>query len=87
MFDPVHVYKTKYVRYVANGSNMSLWNGVKEIRFKEGEDKLPWEMTDEYVKVIRAKAMMVRLMRDIQLRTLSTQIPERFGQPRATADT
>ena len=55
MFDPAHVYKTKYVRYVANGSNMSLWNGVKEIRFKEGEDKLPWEMTDEYVKVIRAK--------------------------------
>ena len=26
--------KAKWVRYVANGSNISLWNGVKEIRFK-----------------------------------------------------
>ena len=29
--------KAKWVRYVANGSNISLWNGVKEIRFKEGQ--------------------------------------------------
>ena len=29
--------KAKWVRYIANGSNLSEWNGVKEIRFKEGK--------------------------------------------------
>jgi len=29
--------KAKWIRYVANGSNKSEWNGVKEIRFKEAK--------------------------------------------------
>ena len=28
---------TRWIRYVANGSNKSDWNGVKEIRFKEAK--------------------------------------------------
>ena len=28
---------TRWIRYVANGSNKSEWNGVKEIRFKEAK--------------------------------------------------
>lgn len=53
-FDPRKEFKTKYIRYVANGSNKSMWNGVKEIRIKEGTEMTVWDMTDEYVNIINA---------------------------------
>ncbi len=54
-FNPRELYKAKYVRFVSNGSDMSLWAGVKEMRFKEGEEMTVWDMTDDYAKVILAK--------------------------------
>ena len=35
-YDLAKPVKTKYVRYVANGSNISNWNAIKEIRFRKG---------------------------------------------------
>ena len=42
-FDKYKSFKAKYVRYIANGSDKSKWNGVKEIRFKIGEEMEKWE--------------------------------------------
>lgn len=42
-FDKYKTFKTKYVRYIANGSDKSKWNGVREIRFKIGEEMENWE--------------------------------------------
>ena len=53
-FDPQILVETKYVRYVANGSDKSTWNGVKEIRFKEGQPLIRWEESDAYAKIIFA---------------------------------
>lgn len=50
-FDPQMLVETKYVRYIGNGSDKSLWNGVKEIRFKIGEPLIRWEESDKYAKV------------------------------------
>ena len=35
-YDLAKPVKTKYVRYMANGSNISNWNAIKEIRFRKG---------------------------------------------------
>lgn len=50
-FDPTKLIKTKYIRYVSNGSDKSLWAGVKEIRFKEGKEMIVWDMDDEHIPV------------------------------------
>ena len=55
-FNPRELYKAKFVRFVSNGSDMSLWAGVKEMRFKEGAEMTVWKMTADYAKVILAKA-------------------------------
>ena len=33
-FEFEQAYSAKYIRYVGNGSNLSNWNAVQEIRFK-----------------------------------------------------
>lgn len=43
--------KTKYVRYVANKSDKSEWNGVKEIRFKKGKELIVWEKSQKEAEI------------------------------------
>jgi hypothetical protein len=50
-FDIRKNIKAKYVRYVANKSNLSAWNGVKEIRFKRGKELVIWEKAENEAEV------------------------------------
>ena len=52
-FDPAKLIKTKYIRYVSNGSDKSLWAGVKEIRFKEGTEMIVWSMDENHIPVTK----------------------------------
>ncbi len=54
-FDPqIEVY-AKYVQYLANGSDKSKWNGVKEIRFKVGEPIKRWETTENHAVISKVQ--------------------------------
>lgn len=51
-FDKDVEYKTKYIRYVANASDISQWNGVKEMRFKIGEKLVKWEPSENSAEIV-----------------------------------
>lgn len=52
-FDIRKLVQCKYVRYIAKGSNISDWNGVKEIRFKIGKEMVTWDNTEEHAVISR----------------------------------
>lgn len=43
--------KTKHIRYVANKSNISEWNAVKEIRFKRGKELIVWDKAENSAEI------------------------------------
>ena len=53
-FDVQKLVKTKYIRYVGKGTSVNLWNSIKEIRFKVGEELLTWDQLSNEIKIIDA---------------------------------
>ena len=50
-FDIRTSVKTKHIRYVANKSNISEWNAVREIRFKRGKELIVWDKTENSAEI------------------------------------
>lgn len=44
----------KYVRYIGHGSEVNLWNALREVRFKHGKPINAWEDSPSYAEIVRA---------------------------------